>query len=330
MWAMSPFPVRAMGQSETAGSGRELPRHVDFPQEWEHVRTHRVGGCITQVVHRLPDGRLHVWSSRRHRKRLGARVRESAEYDLKAVEKMLRTNLRDFQWWGWRFDHLSWWIGLIFIVGSICFVLGTVPLAFSTVADWMGWSTWALDFTCFMGSVFFTIGSYMLVLEALNAPSDPSASHSKKPKRRRWRWLGWEWERIDFRIAGVQLTGAIVFNVNCGMALVEGLSWWQSDLFVWTPSTLASCCFVTASYLGLVEVSNRRWAWLVWDMAWWINFFSLLGSLGFLCSSLVGYFGQGPVLFPQWWGNLFALMMGSWFFLFSTYLLVPEVLNEDE
>ncbi|MDP0494612.1 MAG: hypothetical protein Q7Q73_00235 [Verrucomicrobiota bacterium JB024] len=309
---------------------KALPRHVEFPAHWEHLRSHRVGPFITQVVHRLPDGRLHIWTSRRHRKRLGALVEEGIEHDLAAVERLARGHLRHFHWWGWRFDHLSWWIGLIFILGSICFVLGTVPLAFTAVQQWLGWSTWALDFICFMGSVFFTVGSALLVLEALNAPSDPTAKHADKPKRHPWRWFAWEWERIDFRIATVQLTGAIIFNINCGMALVEGLAWWQSDLFVWTPSTVASCCFVTASYLGLIEVTHRRWAWRVWDMTWWINFFSLLGSAGFLCSSLVGYFGQGPIQLPQWWGNLFALMMGSWFFLFSTYLLVPEVLSEDD
>ncbi|MEM8550586.1 MAG: hypothetical protein AAGF10_07325, partial [Verrucomicrobiota bacterium] len=204
-----------------------------------------------------------------------------------------------------------------------------VPLAFEQVAQRLGASDWLLNAICFAGSVWFTLGSYLLYLEALNAPPDANAQDTPSVSRP-WRWLGWERGRIDLYLAAVQLTGAIVFNINCGMSLVEGLSWWQSDLWVWTPSTVASCCFVTASYLGLLEVTHQRWSWSVWDVSWWTNFFSLLGSFGFLCSSLFGYFADGPITVPQWWGNAFALMMGSWFFLAGTYLLVPEVLIEDK
>jgi len=325
-------------KESTPSSRPQLPPHVEFPAGWEHLRSESVGPFLTRVLHRLPDGRLHIWSSRRHRKRRGALVKTLSEHELMSfvenaeqAERLIREHARNFKWWGWRTDHLSWWIGLIFILGSICFVLGTVPMAFSAIADALGWSEFALNFICFTGSVFFTVGSYMLLLEALNAHADPTAKHQPGLlRKKKWRWIGWDWPRIDFAIAAVQLTGAIIFNINCGMSLVSGLSWWQSDLFVWTPSTVASCCFVTASYLGLIEVSHRRWAWLFWDMSWWINFFSLLGSFGFLTSSVVGYFGQGPVQIPQWWGNVFALMMGSWFFLFGTYLMVPEVFIDDE
>lgn len=308
-----------------------LPPHVDFPAEWRHIRTETVGPFITRVLHRLPDDRLHIWTSRRHRKGRGAIIKQTVEHDVATVDKLVCNHWHKFKFWGWRVGHLSWWIGVIFILGSICFVAGTVPMAYGNIAGWLGWKTELLNAICFMGSVFFTIGSYLLLLEALNAHSHPTAKYRKGlPHKRTWRWIGWDWPRIDFMIAFIQLIGAIIFNINCGMSLVTGLGWVESDLYVWTPSTVASCCFVTASYLGIIEVTHRRWAWLFWDVSWWINFFSLLGSFGFLCSSVVGYFGQGPVQIPQWWGNLFALMMGSWFFLFGTYLLVPEVVMEEE
>ncbi|WP_309398316.1 hypothetical protein [Cerasicoccus maritimus] len=327
----------------------DLPPHVTFPAHWEHVATHRVGRFITRVIHRLPDGGLHVWTSRRHRKRRGAVIQDSAgalsqvashEHvgQVNAASKSVRQH---FRLWGWRVESLSWWIGLIFIIGSICFVVGTVPTAYPGVLDWFGLQPYNYALVCFIGSVWFTIGSYLLLLEALNTDFDATVQlkaheleryveHKPQDQRtRRIRWMGFAGNRLDYWIATVQLIGAITFNINCGMGLVEGMNWVIADILVWTPSTVASCFFVTASYLGLVEVSHRKWAWLWWDVSWWINFFSLLGSFGFLISSVVGYFGQGPLQMPQWLGNYFALMMGSWFFLFGTYLMVPELVSED-
>lgn len=327
----------------------ELPRHVVFPEDWTHVATHRVGPFITQVVHRLPSGELHVWSSRRHRKRRGGVIHASHEplaqtdqIEVGEVHRHTKARKRRFHIWGWRPRELSWWIGMIFIIGSICFVVGTVPPTFPVVLDWLGLKPFNFGLADFIGSVWFTIGSYLLLLEALNTDLDVTLRRKTvniekqlsgvavEKKARKIRWFGWDSSRIDFLIAMVQLTGALIFNINCGMALVDGMGWMAEDVLVWTPSTLASCCFVTASYLGLLEVSHRGWAWLWWDVSWQSAFFSLLGSLGFLISSLVGYFAQGPWQLPQWFGDFFALMMGSWFFLVSTYLLVPEILIEEE
>ncbi|MGE9295261.1 MAG: hypothetical protein ACQKBV_03120 [Puniceicoccales bacterium] len=335
-----------------AGSDPKLPPHVVFPDDWEHVASHGVGRFVTRVIHRLPSGALHVWSSRRHRKHRGGVIHEAngglhrqavaGEVSADHAHEHTRQLRRDIRLWGWRSKELSWWIGVIFILGSICFVVGTVPAAFPGVLDWFGLKPFNYGLVDFIGSIWFTFGSYLLVLEAVNADFDATlrlkAEHIAKhlvkrvetPPGRRIRWWGFEPKRLDYCIAVVQFTGAVIFNINCGMALVEGMDWLIADILVWTPSTLASCCFVTASYLGVVEVAHKKWAWLWWDLSWWVNWFSLLGSLGFLVSSLVGYFGQGPVQFPQWWGNFFALMMGSWFFLAGTYLLVPEVLIEEE
>ncbi len=326
----------------------ELPPHVAFPSDWTPVATHRVGPFVTRVIHRLPGGALHVWSSRRHRKGRGGVFHEpddplakSDELHVDAVHEHTRSRSRRVPAWGWRPELLSWWIGVIFILGSICFVIGTVPPAFPVVLDWLGLKPYNYGLIDFIGSVWFTVGSYMLLLEALNADFDATLQckayeierhlQGRAPERpiRRMRWFGWEPARIDFVLAAVQLTGAIIFNINCGMGLAKGLDWVALDLLVWTPSTIASCCFVIASYLGLLETAHRPWAWLWWDVSWVSAFFSLLGSFGFLTSSVVGYFGQGPILLPQWLGNFFALMMGSWFFLYSTYLLVPEVLVEE-
>ncbi len=317
-----------------------IPKHLSFPEGWEWVDSRGAGRFVTQVRHQLPNGDVHVWSSRRHRKARGPLVCGVAEGvsldDLPAHTK------RKFCFWGWRYRRLSWWIGIIFILGSLCFVVGTTPFAYGAIASYLGLGASSLNQISFAGSVCFTIGSYMLLLEAINVNPDVEHDFAKyhpghadagellaSRTKARFRWCGWAWQRIDFRIALIQLCGAIIFNINCGMSLVSGMPWFQQDLFVWTPSAIASCCFVAASYLGIVEVCHRWWDWLLWDVSWWVNLMSLFGSIGFLTSSVFGYFGEGPVLLPQWWGDYFSLMLGSWFFLLGTYLLVPEVLMKD-
>jgi len=332
---------------------KQRPTHLNFPQNWQHLGADGAGRYVTRVIHRLPDGGLHIWTSRRHRKHRNGRIipkhqlpadkAEAAGHIAYAREATSsKVNHHRFRLWGWNLRRLTWWIGLIFILGSICFVLGTVPMAFEGIAKWLGWSNQTLNAICFAGSVFFTVGSYLLVFEALNVNLDLRLEmrerrlehliegvpddYVKKPLS----FWGWEWTRIDYQIAIVQLTGAIIFNINCGMALVSGLSWIEADAWVWTPSTLASCCFVAAGYLGIVEVCHRWWAWQPSDLTWWINLFGVLGAIGFLTSSIVGYFGQGPIQLPQWWGNIFALMMGSWFFLLFGRCIsesVTEIIN---
>lgn len=323
------------------------PRHLNFPEAWEHVTSDGAGRFITRVIHRMPGGALHVWTSRRHRKKRGGRIVETVgrgtqDEEEKTLLAAFAIQHLPFKLWGWALQRLTWWIGVIFILGSICFVTGTVPMAFGSVAQWLGWSGDVLNSICFAGSVFFTVGSYLLIFEAVNIDLDLrlemrvrklehllAGEQFEIPGRKPLRFWGWHWERIDYQIAAVQLTGALIFNINCGMALVSGLSWLQTDAWVWVPSTLASICFVAAGYLSVVEVCHRWWAWQPRDVSWWVSFFSLLGACGFLTSSVFGFFGQGPILLPQWLGNVFPLMMGSWFFLFGTYLLVPEMFVED-
>lgn len=338
------MPNSSSLNSKTAA--KERPRHLNFPEAWEHLASDGAGRYITRVIHRLPGDALHVWTSRRHRKRRGGRIVKATEAVVSEDPgKMHSIPMRhaSFKYWGWAMQRLTWWIGIIFILGSICFVAGTVPMAFEGIAKWLGWSGHVLSSICFTGSVFFTIGSYLLVFEAVNIDLDLRLEMRARkleyflkgekftiPGRKPLNLWGWAWARIDYQIAIVQLTGALIFNINTGMALVSGLDWIQTDAWVWTPSTLASICFVTAAYLGIVEVCHRWWAWQPRDVSWWINLFGLLGAFGFLISSIFGFFAQGPILLPQWLGNTFALMMGSWFFLMGTYLLIPEMFLEDE
>lgn len=318
----------------------DRPRHLDFPGDWVHLALHGAHGFVTRLVHLLPDGRLHIWDSRRHRKRRPAIVvdvshhperetLQSTAVEHRHIEQLEKSHPWHWVWWCWQLRSLAWWIGLIFFLGSWCFVLGTVPPTFPSIQAWLGSTDFDADVWCFVGSVFFTVGSWFQWLEVINAPPEQRHDGTVAP-RRHWRWWGWDRQRLDYRLAAMQLVGALLFNINCWFSLYDDLPWQTAYLIVWTPSTVASCCFIAASHLGLVEVVHKPWGWKPFHIGYWINLFSLFGSVGFFTSSVFGFFGQGPWQLPQWWGNDFALMMGSWCFLASTYLLIPETKLEQE
>ena len=115
---------------------------------------------------------------------------------------------------------------------------------------------------------------------------------------------------------------------NCFFALSTGLSWQNTDLLIWLPSTIASVCFCVASYLAVAEVCHHSWAWLPGKVEWWVVMMNLIGSFGFLSGSCFGFLGQGQWQCCQQWGTNFLFLVGSIFFLGGSYLMVPEILQE--
>ena len=58
---------------------------------------------------------------------------------------------------------LTWWIGLLFVIGSTCFVLGPVPAYEKAVGDH------ATALTYFVGSLFFTSAAYLSYLQVVRS-----------------------------------------------------------------------------------------------------------------------------------------------------------------
>jgi hypothetical protein len=128
---------------------------VKFPEHWQHLKSIGVGNFSTQIIHRISNGNLHIWSSRRFRKRHSSEIKAS-EIDYHKAKK------KPFKYWAWKSESLTWWIGFIFTFGSLLFVVGAIPMMFPNppVAR--------ISVINFLGSVCFTLGSYaasLLVLE---------------------------------------------------------------------------------------------------------------------------------------------------------------------
>jgi hypothetical protein len=128
--------------------------YPETPAGWSTVARRQVGPFTTHVTYRQPDGTTVGWSSRVHRKHgsLRSRIRE-----------------RDRGVW-WAPRRASWWIGVLFAVGSACFFVGPFP----GFVELVGSTADGLVF--FVGSLFFTSAAVLQYLEAVNADRGPGAT----------------------------------------------------------------------------------------------------------------------------------------------------------
>jgi hypothetical protein len=220
----------------------ESPAYVETPAQAQVVSAEGPRPFVTHVCYRLADGRLLNWASRRHRKRPGA---------------------------------LGRWIAVLFMVGSACFMAGSMA-GYSTL---VGARTDAL--TYFVGSIFFTSAAYLQYVECI------SADRKALPEAGRRRWLlAIEARRIDWWATAVQLLGTLFFNVTTFTALDAHLTAKQSDLVVWTPDALGSICFLVASQLAYAEAGHAWVSWRPSDAGWRIATMNMLGSIFFGISAI--------------------------------------------
>ena len=271
-----------------------VPRYPEAPVGWTVAARRSVGPFLTDVTWESADGRVAAWSSRHHRKHASKLSRPDGEG----------------VWWAPR--RASWWIGVLFAVGSTCFFIGPFP----GFVELVGSGADGLVF--FVGSIFFTSAATLQWLEAINADPGPDA------RRERFRVLAFEPHRIDWWSSGVQLVGTVLFNVDTFHALQEGLDADAYDRLVWTPDALGSVCFLVAGYLAYVEVSggylrpHRR------TLAWWIAAINLLGCIAFGISAVAAYWvpTEGSVV-DLAVANAFTAF-GGLCFLIGAVLLLPE------
>jgi len=147
----------------------------------------------------------------------------------------------------WAPHRASWWIAVLFALGSVCFLVAPLP-AFLT---WAGPPTVAGTF--FVGSVFFTAAAALQWLEAVNADDE-----SREAAAGSWRAYAWRPRGIDWWSSGVQLVGTLFFNVTTFRGLTVSIDSPSYDHLVWQPDALGSVCFLASGYLAYVEVAGHR------------------------------------------------------------------------
>ena len=232
------------------------PPAVRVPASWRLTDSAGPRPFVAFARFERPDGTTVDWSSRRHRKGLG----------LGPVGGRARRHWR-------RPTTPSIVMAALFMVGSTCFAVGSLP-AFADAV-----STAAVGWTFFVGSVAFTSAAYVQFREAITAPGavdDPGSV----PRGLR-RWAAWAPERIDWWASAVQFLGTLAFNVTTFAATRTSLTVIQERRWIWVPDVVGSICFLVASWLAYGEAAAGGHGVRGRGVGWWICWLNLAGSVAF-------------------------------------------------
>jgi len=159
---------------------------------------------------------------------------------------------------------LGWWIGVLFMVGSACFAIASLP-GFAARAE-----ATAVGVTYFAGSIFFTSAALLQHLQTVRA-----------------RGVAGSLRRLETWATAVQLVGTVFFNVTTGAALNDTLDTQQAIRRVWAPDAIGSVCFLVASYLAILVVRRDRHPGDELDRR--IAWFNMVGSVFFGISAITSY-----------------------------------------
>jgi hypothetical protein len=268
----------------------------------------RLGPFVTGLVRQRADGLVELVTSRRHRKKLGA---------VAVHPDMLEQRARTVTTGGWTRwlapQRLSWWIAVLFLIGSGQFALAGFVSIDSPDTMW-------LNPVFFTGSLFFTSAAYLQWLEAVNGDVEEADAG--------WRWFAWRPRNLGYMAGLVQLAGTVLFNFNTADAMIASLDWVEADLLVWTPNILGCICFLIASYLAYIEVSNAWMSIQPRHLSWWIGIINLLGSVAFFFSALNAFTAPGPQSLEAARMASIYTFSGALCFLAGSFLLLPEMFDE--
>jgi hypothetical protein len=142
-------------------------------------------------------------------------------------------------------------IGVLFMIGSACFAVASLPAA-SSVSDKVVGAVY------FVGSIFFTTAAFEQLRVARGAGTEVWA-------------------------AGIQFAGTLFFNVTTFFGMYHHFTTHTSNLLVWSPDVFGSVCFLASSVLAEIAVLHSA---LVVRRSATLN---LVGSVAFGISAIAAY-----------------------------------------
>ena len=187
-------------------------------------------------------------------------------------------------------DPTTWWIAVLFAIGSACFLVGPFPGYVQLVGS-------AADgITFFVGSLFFTSAALLQARQAGEA------------------------DRLSTLI---QFAGTVFFNVSTYRAMQTSIDTADVNRLVWAPEVAGSICFLVSGLLAYVAIRGSAHA-RARDEEWRIAAVNLAGCVLFGISAIAGFVvpETGDVLdlaAANWTTSLGALC-----FLIGSLLLLPS------
>ncbi len=173
-------------------------------------------------------------------------------------------------------------IAWLFMIGSACFVLGSVPAYLSAVGGM------ADSITFVVGSVFFTCASFCQLVQA-QSPETTGVDVAGQDREAPVRFVAWLPHDRAWLAAATQFPGTLFFNISTSAALVHNATAAESDRYVWRPDLYGSVLVLVASFFGILAVSGRFLSVQPRSTAWWIAWVNMLGSVLFMASAVASY-----------------------------------------
>ena len=272
-----------------------LPKHVESTGPWPFVSRH--------VLVRS-DGEQIVQRSRHHRKGLHAAAK---------VARFLHCL--------WLPGELNWWIGSVFSLGALLFMLGSALVLVPALASAWALDTNAVNMIFFAGSIPFTVAAYLQLFQAANA-GEFSAQGTQPPDRTLL--FGWRPQQIGWLSCALQFAGTLLFNINTFDAMQQGLNWLQQDLEIWVPNFAGSILFLASGYLAFIETCHAHWAWKPNSLSWWVTFVNFLGCIAFMVSAVFAFVPPSAPGFDATTISVLFTFVGGACFLAGSLLMLPE------
>ena len=185
-------------------------------------------------------------------------------------------------------DMATRWIGVLFAIGSTCFLVGPIP----GFVELVGSEVDAAVF--FAGSIFFTSAALLQMLQSSGG--------------------------LDRWACVVQFAGTLFFNVSTFHALQTGLHANEYDRLVWRPDWRGSVCFLASGVLAYLAV--RRLSHRATD--WRIAVVNLAGCVAFGISAIAGYVVPSTGSALDLAGANLWTSLGALCFLVGALMLLPS------
>ncbi|MGZ4615733.1 MAG: hypothetical protein ACXV4A_09240 [Actinomycetes bacterium] len=189
----------------------------------------------------------------------------------------------------------SWWIGVLFAIGSTCFLVAPFPGFLQAVGSTVDSAVF------FVGSLFFTSAAALQLVDSLESRGD----------------------RLDVWSSLVQLGGTLLFNVSTFRAMNEQIGDTSYNRLVWAPDALGSILFLISGYLAYVAVCGGLFRRPPRTRQWTIAAVNLVGCVAFGVSAVGAYLvpSTGDVLALG--AANFGTAFGALCFLVGALLLLP-------
>lgn len=202
-------------------------------------------------------------------------------------------------------------IAWLFMIGSSCFAVGSVPAYAHAVGGWFDSITYAI------GSVFFTSASLAQLLQS-QTPAMTDVTVARAGSRERIRWLAWLPHDRSWLAAVTQFPGTLFFNISTFAALVHNATVAQQDRIVWRPDLYGSMLFLVSSTFALLALPKDD----ARSLPWWISWINMAGSVFFMASALGSYIlPSGDLISTRL--TIAGTFFGAICFLVAAALMLP-------